>query len=212
MRREPGEKEVADLIGRAVFCKPSMPGLIELICRYHETTDFEASLRVADDIIRMVEPPLRLFLALKITDPGSLDDVSQETLVGVARGLSRFRGDSEGQAWAWCYQIARNKMNDRWRQQAKSKMVFLDPADLWPVVDASAQEAPIPPDKMEALDRAMHLLKASNSPCYDYLFSRYLLGWDNKMIAEAFGLNYDSVHVTLKRCRDAARALVIGKA
>jgi DNA-directed RNA polymerase specialized sigma24 family protein len=60
---------------------------------------------------------------------------------------------------------------------------------------------------MDRLEHAMYFLKAAKRPCYDYLWSRYMLGWDNKMIAEAFGLNYDSVHVIIKRCLNTARAL-----
>jgi RNA polymerase sigma factor (sigma-70 family) len=136
-----------------------------------------------------------------------VNDVCQEVFKGVFTSLDRFQGTSDRQAWAWCYTIAHHKLANHFRKRGRDRLHLVDPDDLWEAIQASAQPASISPEDMEWLEHAMDLLKAAKPPCYDYLWNRYMLGWDNKMIAETFGLNYRSVHVTIKRCLETARSL-----
>lgn len=182
-----------------------MTALIELIRQYQNATNLELRIRVLEDIAKVLATPLQLFIAGKMDQDG-MDDVFQETLTGVFTSLDRFQGEADSQAWGWCYTIARHKLADHFRKQGRDRLELMAPNDLWQAVEASAKDAPISPEAMERLEYAMDRLKEANPPCYDYLWSRYMLGFDNKMMAEVFGLNYGSVHTIIKRCLDTARS------
>src|ERR1019366_8530346 len=158
-----------------------------------EAPALEARIRASDEIINAVATPLRLYITRRMGKDW-LDDVCQETLKGVFAGLHKSRGDSNGQAWAWCYTIARNQLADHFRKRGRDRLDLMDPDDLWQAIRTAAQTTSISTAEMELLQHAMDLLKEAKLPCYDYLWHRFILGWDNKMIAVAFGLKYGSVH------------------
>ena len=181
-----------------------MTALTELIRQYQQATSLDEKIRAADDIIDRVARPLRLYIVLRM-DMNGLDDVCQETLKGVFTGLERFQATSDNQVWAWCHTIARHKLADHFRKRGKDRLDSVDPDDLWQMAQASG--ASISPAEAELLGHAMGLLKVAKPPCHDYLWHRFILGWDNQMIAEAFDLNYGSVHTMITRCLEKARSL-----
>lgn len=188
-----------------------MAALTELIQRYQKATEFEERIRAADDVLNSVATPLRLYIAARMEKAG-VDDICQETLTGLFTSLDGFHGASDSQAWAWCYTIARHKLADHFRKRGRDRLDLVDPEDLWQAIRAAAQAASISPEEMDLLEHAMDLLKAAKPPCHDYLWHRYMLGWDNQMIAEGFDLNYHSVHTIIRRCLETAQSLATMKA
>ena len=85
----------------------------------------------------------------------------QEILKAVATSLKKFQGDTAKEFWAWCYRIARNKLNDHYRDKATDRMQPMPPEDLWQMIELSAQDAPITPAVRHDLEYAMKLLTAS---------------------------------------------------
>ena len=67
----------------------------------------------------------------------------QEILKGIATGMGKFRGDTKEQFWAWCYTIARNKLNDQLRKQANDRLQPLPPDELWQLAESTAEATPL---------------------------------------------------------------------
>ena len=87
-----------------------MAELIKLVKTYRLTPALDQRQRLAEDIFTQLEPPLRFCVFSTLREPAA-QDVLQETLKAITVSLTKFAGDSEGQLSAWCYRIARNKVN-----------------------------------------------------------------------------------------------------
>ena len=82
------------------------------------------------------------------------------------------------------------------------------PDQLWQMIEASAQDAPISPAVRHDLQYAMGLLTRSKPECYDFLWKHFVFGLDYADIAEEKSMNYDSVRMKIGRCLEEAKALV----
>ncbi len=123
-------------------------------------------LRLAEDIFRRIEPDLRLFIFGSVR-PEAAEDVLQEVLKGITTSLKNFTGSSKEEFWAWCYRIARNKVNDQYRKQANDRLRPMPPEELWQLVEASAKTDPLNTGDRLDLQYAMSLLADSKPECRD---------------------------------------------
>ena len=194
--------------GRTLACDPTMDDLIKLVRTYRVTTGLTERLRLAEEIFRLIEPDLRLFVFSAIRPPAA-DDVFQEVLKAVATSLGKFAGDTPAKFWAWCYGITRNKLNDHLRKKSNERMQPMPPEEILELIDASAQATPLSAADKQDLDYAMKLLTASKPECREYLWQHYVLGLDYAEIAEQEKLTYDSARMRIGRCLDEARSLVV---
>jgi RNA polymerase sigma factor (sigma-70 family) len=184
-----------------------MDELIKLVKTYRLTAGVADRLRLAEEIFRLIEPELRFFVFRAIQPPAA-EDVLQEVLKAVAIGMKKFAGGSKEQFWAWCYRIARNKLNDHFHRQATNREQTMSQDELWQLVESSAQVSPLSPADRHDLEYAMKLLTASKPECYDYLWKHFVFGLDYGEIAEEQNLSYDNVRMKIGRCLDEARSLV----
>jgi len=184
-----------------------MDDLIKLVKTYRLMPALDQKLRLAEDVFRLIEPDLRFFVFSAIRPPAA-DDVFQEVLKAIATGLGKFEGGSTGEFWAWCYRIARNKLNDQFRRQAADRLQPMPPEELWQLVESSAENSPLSPGDRLDLEYAMALLTKSKPECQDYLWKHFVFGLDYAEIAEEQKLNYDNVRMKIGRCLEQARSLV----
>jgi RNA polymerase sigma factor (sigma-70 family) len=184
-----------------------MDNLIKLVRTYRLTAGLADRLRLAEEIFRHVEPHLSLFVFGAVRADAA-EDVLQEVLKAVTASLKNFAGGTKDEFWAWCYRIARNKVNDQYRKQANDRLQPLPPEELWQLVEASAKTDPLSAGDRLDLEYAMNLLSASKPECHDYLWKHYVFGLAYGEIAEEQNLNYDAVRMKVGRCLDHARALV----
>ena len=115
------------------------------------TAGLAERIRLAEDIFRLIEPNLRLFVFSSISHEAAKDAL-QEVLKAVATSLKKFQGGTEKEFWGWCYRIARNKLNDHFRQQYADRSQPTAPEDLWQMMDLSAQDRPMTPAVRHDLD------------------------------------------------------------
>jgi RNA polymerase sigma factor (sigma-70 family) len=186
---------------------PPMDDLIKLVRTYRLAAGLTERLRLAEQVFSLIMPDLRVFVFSHLP-PQVAEDALQEVLKAVATGMSRFEGGTTKEFWAWCYRIARNKLNDQYRRQSSERTVSMSPEELWQVIEASAQTAPLTPQNRLDLDYAMKLLAAANPDCSDLLWRHYVIGLDYAEIAEEKDLNSDAVRMRVKRCLDEAKSLV----
>ena len=181
--------------------------LLKLVRTYRLTAGLAERLRLAEEIFGHIEPDLRFFVFNAVRAPAA-DDVLQEVLKAVATSLAKFTGDTRERFFAWCYGIARHKINDQYRRQASDRMEPMPTKELQRLVEASAQTTPLSPADRHDLDYAMTLLSAAKPECRDYLWQHYVIGLDYAEIAEERKLSYDNVRMKIGRCLDQVQSLV----
>jgi RNA polymerase sigma factor (sigma-70 family) len=184
-----------------------MDELIKLIRTYRLTAGLAERIRLAEEIFRLIEPDLRFFVFSSVTHHAA-QDALQEVLKAVATGMKKFEGGTAKEFWAWCYRIARNKLNDYYRSKAADRMQPTPPEEMWQLIEASAQDAPISAAVRHDLEYAMKLLTSSKPECYDFLWRHFIIGLDYGDIAEERDMSYDGVRMKIGRCLDEAKSLV----
>jgi len=184
-----------------------MDELIKLVRTYRLTAGLAERIRLAEEIFRRIEPDLRVFVFSSVSHDAAKDAL-QEVLKAVAVSLKQFKGDTVKEFWAWCYRIARNKLNDQFRKQYADRMQPMPPEELWQMMEATEQNAPMSPAVRHDLDYAIKLLTAAKPDCSDLLWRHYVIGLDYGEIAEEQNLNYDAVRMKVGRCLDEVRRLL----
>jgi len=184
-----------------------MDELITLVRTYRFTTGLAERLNIVEQVINLIATELQFFV-VKALPPDAVPDAIQEILVGIATGLPKFNGDTSKEFWAWCYRIARNKVNDHHRKQASSRMLPMPPEDLLALMEASADDAPLTSQNHHDLEYALKLLTATKPECSELLWQHYVLGFDYDEIAEDWGLKYDTARMRINRCLEEAKSLV----
>ena len=184
-----------------------MDQVIKIVRTYRVTAGIGERLHLAEELFRLIEPDLRFFVFAAIRPPAA-DDVVQEVLKGVATSLRRFSGSSNEEFWAWCYRIARNKLNDHFREKSTDREQPMAHDELWDLVESSTQGSPLSAADRHDLEYAMTLLTNSKPECYDFLWKHFVIGLAYGEIAEERNLSYDSVRMKIGRCLDEAKSLV----
>jgi RNA polymerase sigma factor (sigma-70 family) len=181
--------------------------LLKRVKTYRLTPALDQRLMLAEEIFREVEPQLRFFIFSTIAPPAAAD-VLQETLKAVTVSLSKFAGNSNGEWWAWCYSIARNKVKDHLRKQASDRLQPMPQEELRELVEASGQSTPLSAEDRMDLEYAMNLLAESKPECRDFLWQHFVFGLDYSELAEERGMSYDNVRMKIGRCLGEAQALM----
>ena len=150
---------------------------------------------------------MRFYVFKAIAQPVA-DDVLQEILKAIAVGLRGFAGNSHAEFWAWCYGIARHKLNDQFRRQATERLQPMPEEELWELVEAAAPSSTLSPGDRLDLEHAMQLLIRSKPECYDYLWNHFVFGHTYGEIATEQQLEYDSVRMRVGRCLAEVQALM----
>jgi RNA polymerase sigma factor (sigma-70 family) len=184
-----------------------MDDLIKLVRTYRLTAGLAERIRLAEEIFRLIEPDLRLFVFSSITHDAAKDAL-QEVLKAVATSLKKFEGGTVKEFWAWCYRIARNKLSDHYRSKAADRTQSLPPEELWRMMELSAQDAPLTAQTRLDLDYAIKLLTATKPECSDLLWRHYVIGLDYTELAEERNVSYDNVRMKIGRCLDEAKSLI----
>ncbi len=180
---------------------------VHLIRQYQTAGLEEQRQGIAEEIIRAVAPEMEGYIR-KSCPPEVVEDVQQETLLGIVRGLDCFHGRTPAEFWQYCYQVARHKIVDQLRRQGRQPLAGADPEYLWQVVEATAQEQPLSLAERIDLENAMELLRKAKPPCYELLWDRYILGFTHAEIGAALGLTPDAARAQVTRCLELAHALV----
>ena len=182
-----------------------MEPLVQWVLDYRETPSLTRRQELAEQILGEVYGPLRRFIQGHCA-PEAVDDVVQETLLGISRNLHSFRGETTGAFWAWCYRVARHKLADHLRR-GTGRLVPIDPDSLREAVEASGETRPFEPGEREDLDETMDLLRRVQPPCHDYLMEVYIYGSEIADLARDAGVSYDAMRMRINRCLQLARDL-----
>ena len=185
----------------------AMDEIIKLVKTYRLTPAEDQRQRLAEEIFREVEPQLRFFVFHTLAHPAG-QDVLQETLKAVTVSLTKFAGNSTQEFWAWCYRIARNKVNDHLRKQIADRLQPMPPEELLQLAEASAQSNPLSAEDRLDLQHALKILAEAKPECVEFLWQHFVLGLDYSELAEERNLSYDNVRMKIGRCLGEAQALM----
>ena len=144
----------------------------------------------------------------ELFQPPAAEDVLQEVLKSVAASLKNFRGDTLPAFRSWFYTIARNRLNDHFRQKKSDRLQPIPNDELLDLLYESEQSEPMTAADRHDLEYALKLLDGSKPECRGYLWNHYVIGFDYGEIAEEQNLNYDNVRMKIGRCLDEAKSLV----
>jgi RNA polymerase sigma-70 factor (ECF subfamily) len=163
-----------------------------------EATVREIRLRV-DELLRdQIHARIRQLVA----DRDEAEDLTQETLVRVLRGLPQFRGDSSLKTWA--LRIARNVVIDGRRHAASDPAARAAPPPEGDVDDLEQTRPASPEGELEQTVSADCLrgVLSTLSASYLQVFELHdLAGLANAEIAELLDLPLSTVKIRLHRAR-----------
>jgi RNA polymerase sigma factor (sigma-70 family) len=181
--------------------------LVKRVKTYRLTPALDQRLRLAGEIYHEIKSPLHDFIFGRLKHPAA-QDVFQETLKAVTESLAKFRGDSDGEFWKWCFRIARNKVNDHLRKQESDRLQPMEPEELWQLVDTSPQNSPLSAEDRLDLQHALKILAEAKPECSEFLWQHFVLGLDYSELAEERQMSYDNVRMKIGRCLGAAQELM----
>src|ERR1041385_1805548 len=144
-----------------------MDQLLKFVKTYRVVVALGERLRLAEDIFRVLEPELRIFVFASTTSSFA-EDVLQDILKAIATDLGKFKGGTEKQFWAWCYRIARNKLNDHFRKQSSYRECPIVDDELWQLVEETTATERLSPADRHDLQYAMDLLRHAKPECFDF--------------------------------------------
>jgi len=188
-----------------------MERLIQKV-RDYQQAKLTGRLVLAEEIITEVGPAIKAHV-LK-TYRGSkeqAEDIFQEILVAIAKGLEDFRGRKDQQFWEWCYVISRNRTHDQLRKEKRMPVASVNAKELWEVIEIAAKDQPLSAGERLDLEYVIGLLSVVKPPCVDYLWSHYVLGFSYGAIGEKDGLSEDAARIRVQRCVKLAQNLLAGE-
>jgi RNA polymerase sigma-70 factor (ECF subfamily) len=101
--------------------------------------ELEASRFIFEDVAQELSSPLRRYLERLVGNRATADDLLQDTLLKIARGLPDFEGRSSLKTWA--FTIATRVATDHFRRpQSRTQMVEIDDAAPAHVLDAEIDQ------------------------------------------------------------------------
>ena len=164
------------------------------------------------EVYRDVQPGLLRFLSVQ--SPEGAEDACADTWLEVARSLDRFEGDMTGFR-AWVFTIARRKLVDGIRRDARRPVRFVGEADELDALADSAAGGTDPAELAEAQDdtsRAIALVRTLPPDQAEALMLRVVAGLDYAEIAALMGRSQGAVRVLAHRgLRRLARTLDVGR-
>ena len=184
-----------------------MADLIKLVRTYRFTSGLPDRLRLMEEIIPLIAPDLRVFVLGSIREHAAQVTL-QEILKAVATSLREFKGKTAEEFWAWCHCIARNKLRDHLRKQPGNRAMPVSRENLWKLMEASAQDAPMTTQNRQHLEYAINLLTARQPECSELLWRHYVIGLDYAEIAGERNSTSDAMRVEIARCLDEAKSLI----
>ena len=185
--------------------KPEMPDLLKLLEVYRASSELDQRLEAGEALASELYPFIFPFI-LKRLGWRLADDVVQETMMDIFRGLPNCRATTLPAFRGWFYRIASNKINDALRSKYAADAEPLNLENVIKMQLAAALETISPGTKAD-LEYLLQWLRASKFPCDEILWNYIYLDKDIREIGEMYGLDYDAARMKITRCLKTAQEL-----
>jgi RNA polymerase sigma-70 factor, ECF subfamily len=154
-----------------------------------------------EEVAEELSVPLQRYLERMVGNRATADDLLQETLLRIARGLPGFEGRASVKTWA--FKIATRVATDHFRRpDTRAQVVDMDQAELLPVLDNEGEER-IVIDEMNSCMR-----EVIDSLPEDYraaLILHDIQGLTAAATAEACGCSLATAKIRIHRARTRLR-------
>lgn len=182
--------------------KPSSR-LIALVHRYQRSSELRWRELYARAILDRLETELRFFLLGKCQER-FVEDLLQEVYTAVFGRLKEFKGERSSQFLGWVRTVARRKLIDHYRQEARNPAAPNAEEPLDEILAEACETLQRGPDDNAGLDEVIYRLRKLDRMCFELLWNRYVVGYSITELAKAFGVTYDAMRVRIDRCEEAA--------
>lgn len=145
-------------------------------------------------LFRDAQPPLLRYL--RVLAPQAADDIASETWMRVIAGLPRYSG-AEDAFRAWLFTIARHKVIDWSRAQARHRTVPLAEEEQ-PLRLAAADAADVALERMST-EAALDMVSALPAEQAEIIMLRVVAGLDAKDVSRIVGKSPGAVRVAAHR-------------
>ena len=162
--------------------------------------------RWGQEAVLEVYPQIQAFVISRVGWPAG-EDVSQKVLEGIVEGLDGVSARTQSQFRAWCFRIARNKINDGLRSKYGDIFQPLGPEELISIIEAGAEGEESGTGLQSDLEYVLQLLRASKYPCDEMLKERYILGLKDIEIGALYGIDKEAARMRVNRCLETAQML-----
>jgi len=150
-------------------------------------------------LIKRYEAAIIALIRASISDPNAVDDIFQETVWQMWKGIGALR--EPGKLKFWLYQIARNRCRDYGRRLGRD--VSIPSLHLEQLVNRFGPRAPVGRGKLDDIDDALAELPAVER---DVVIAHYFRGQSVRVVSEKIGVPIGTVkrrlHVARRRMRD----------
>jgi RNA polymerase sigma-70 factor, ECF subfamily len=144
-------------------------------------------------LYRYAVGPLYRYVAARLGSNDEAEELVQEIFVAALGGLESLRAADESGFLAWLFQIARNKLADRWRRQYRQPVGDRDAAEL----ESLESPEPRPDELAEREDEVAEVRRAIEELTpeqREVIVCKYVLGYDNRLTARLVGKNVNAVN------------------
>ena len=155
-----------------------------------------------EELLRAIHPLVLRWSTVHTGDPVEAEDLAQDALVRVVRGLHGFRG--EARFTSWLYRVVASAAVDRGRRKGRRQRREEDPEML---KDVETRERPPDGrvDRERLLERVRQSFLGLSGRQREVFELCELQGMDSSEVGEMLGIAPSTVRVTLLRARGRVR-------
>jgi RNA polymerase sigma-70 factor (ECF subfamily) len=148
-------------------------------------------------------PVVAGFVGGMVSDKSAVDDILQEVALALFSSFASY--DPARPFVAWALGVARHKVHDRFRANARSRQVIHDPELLEALAEVSEQMGDELEERRAALQECLRQVEGRP---WDLLQLHYVQDLEPASIAERLGLKAGHVRVLLHRVRGSLRQCI----
>jgi RNA polymerase sigma factor (sigma-70 family) len=185
-----------------------MRTILDIVRACQSAQVFHVYLRYVEELVTEVRPPLSGYVKRRAREAAA-DDILQEVLVAITRGVRGFKGNTVGSVWSWCYQIARNKLADGARNEARNATDHYQVEEISRAIQAAESSRALNPRELLEMKETLAMLGRLNPKDQELLWQHYGMQQRFVDIADDMGMKADAVRMAVKRARIQAEKLLI---
>lgn len=158
------------------------------------------------EIVLEVYPKIQAFFFSRLGTEG--EDLVQETMLAIIQGMDKALARQKAQFFAWCYVIAKNKLNGFFRKKCGGKIHFVNVEVLWQLIESELSADELPPGFLHDFKIYMDALAKAKFPCAELLRDVYFAGLTVDELAAQLNVSVDAVRMQIRRCLETALKVI----
>gem|GEM_PF-3442922 len=135
------------------------------------------------------------------------EDVTHEAIGAILARLPKIKAQTHREFRAFCFKVARNKINDALRSKYGNRVEAFDPLEITRAIEAGMAIDDPPANAYADLEVLTAVFAASKSTCRRVLMEHFIADLEVKIIASFYGISKDAVRMKIERCLEDARRI-----